>query len=269
MSKVSTWMPLYVSDYLGDTAHLTLEEHGAYIMLLMHSWKLGPLPNEDKRLAGLCRISVKHWREISPAVLAFFKVEDGKLIQKRIEIERRRAEELSEKRRQAALQRGNKPTSNDPPEGSNSPPNDEQEPSNSSANEHAIAAQMPPHARVALPSHPPSEEPRKKERELRSLGDFDPDFDRWWAAYPRKVDKGTARTAYGKARRKATAEQLLHGLHRAKWNADQRFIPHPTTWLNGERWLDEVDSFDPVLRAAGLGPEDFDLSEFTPIGPPT
>jgi hypothetical protein len=41
------------------------------------------------------------------------------------------------------------------------------------------------------------------------------------------------------------------------FHADTQFQPHPTTWLRGDRWLDEVDSFDPVLRAAGLRPEDF------------
>ena len=106
----------------------------------------------------------------------------------------------------------------------------------------------------------------KKESSLRSLGDCELDFDRWWAAYPRKVDKGAARPAYVKARRKATPEQLLNGLSRAKWNADQRFIPHPATWLNGERWLDEVDTFDPVLRAAGLSPDDFTNELFNPSG---
>lgn len=171
MSKVSTWMPMYVSDYLRDTAHLTITEHGAYTMLLYHSWTLGPLANDESRLARLCKMDVKTWRKIAPEVLAFFSVVDGKLIQKRLEAERKRAEELSEKRRQAGMQRGNKTEANDPSDGGNSPPDAEQMSSNSSANGHAIAAQKQTHAGVARPSpsHPPSSEESSNPPSLRSV----------------------------------------------------------------------------------------------------
>ena len=78
-------------------------------------------------------------------------------------------------------------------------------------------------------------------------------FAEFWRAYPRKVGKGAARTAFVKALRKASAETVMAGLGRAKWPADPQFIPHPSTWLNSERWDDESpDPMDPVLRAAGL-----------------
>ena len=42
-----------------------------------------------------------------------------------------------------------------------------------------------------------------------------------------------------------TFREILAGLERHRnseqWVKDDgRFIPHPTTWLNGERWKDEV-----------------------------
>ena len=69
------------------------------------------------------------------------------------------------------------------------------------------------------------------------------DFDRFWAAYPRKVDKKKARLAFAKVR--APVEKLLAALEVQKkapqWVKDNgAYIPHPTTWLNGERWEDEA-----------------------------
>jgi len=49
-------MPWHIGDYLGDTMHLTTLEHGAYCLLIMHYWRTGPLPNDDRMLADLAKM---------------------------------------------------------------------------------------------------------------------------------------------------------------------------------------------------------------------
>ena len=63
-------------------------------------------------------------------------------------------------------------------------------------------------------------------------------FDEWWAAYPRKVGKGSARTAYARAAKKIDHEQLLAALKAYLFPTDVKFVPHPSRWLNDERWSD-------------------------------
>lgn len=67
------WMPLYIADYLGDTAHLSTIEHGAYLLLMMHYWQRGSLPDDDDRLARIAgSMRIDDWRVIRPTVQAFF-----------------------------------------------------------------------------------------------------------------------------------------------------------------------------------------------------
>jgi len=87
-----------------------------------------------------------------------------------------------------------------------------------------------------------------------------PGFLEFWTDYPRKVGKRAAATAFAAAVKRGThPDDILDGLDRARPKMellDERYRPHPTTWLNQDRWHDEPDTVDPVLRALGLVPED-------------
>jgi hypothetical protein len=69
-------------------------------------------------------------------------------------------------------------------------------------------------------------------------------FDEFWSIYPRKVAKAVARKSWAKL----SAEQQLMAAkaisaHCDYWKAKEtelEFIPHPATWLNQERWEDEL-----------------------------
>ena len=93
--KTDTWMPLYVSDYLADTSHLSTEEHGAYILLLMHAWmNNGELPTDDGRLRRICRMDERPWRKSRDEIKAFFYEQDCVLRHRRVDKEIERAQQM-------------------------------------------------------------------------------------------------------------------------------------------------------------------------------
>jgi len=66
-------------------------------------------------------------------------------------------------------------------------------------------------------------------------------FDEFWSAYPKKVAKKDARTAWKKIK-PAEIEAILDNVAKRKLNGwkDTQFILNPATYLNGRRWEDEV-----------------------------
>lgn len=90
------WMPMYWADYKSDTAHLSRDEHGGYMLLIAHYWHTGSLPDDDERLARitLCQ-SQCEWHALRSALKPFF--DDG-WKHKRIDAELAKAEEAYKKR---------------------------------------------------------------------------------------------------------------------------------------------------------------------------
>jgi uncharacterized protein YdaU (DUF1376 family) len=69
----NSFMPLWVGDYLRDTAHLSTVEHGAYLLLIMHYWSTGePLRDDDDEMANIARMPVSDWLKIAPRIRRFF-----------------------------------------------------------------------------------------------------------------------------------------------------------------------------------------------------
>lgn len=79
----------------------------------------------------------------------------------------------------------------------------------------------------------------------------DPLFDEFWTTYPNKVNKQKARTSWNRLTDadKAAALRALPD-HIGTWK-DPNFIPHPTTWLNGRRWEDEIKPKHTGARLVG------------------
>lgn len=92
-------------------------------------------------------------------------------------------------------------------------------------------------------------------------------FNEFWTAYPRKVSKPAARKAFDKVK---PDDELLKTMLTAiakqklsdQWTKDNgQYIPHPATWLNNQRWLDEL----PVAKQKVLPAQDFRQRDYSKV----
>lgn len=70
----------------------------------------------------------------------------------------------------------------------------------------------------------------------------DTEFDVFWSLYPRKVEKKKALQKWNKLppqTRRLILDDIPKRKSTSQWQ--KGYIPHPTTYLNGERWNDELD----------------------------
>lgn len=79
-------LPLWTDAYIADTQHLTNEEHGVYLRLIMFAWRSPDcaLPDDDKRLAIMVGMTAKKWTSIKQTIMSFWTLTDGFWRQKRL-----------------------------------------------------------------------------------------------------------------------------------------------------------------------------------------
>lgn len=143
------FLQLYIADYAADTLHLTTEQNGAYFFLLMAMWRQKcRLPNDEKILARIARLTPRKWKAIASEVLAFFDEHDGFITQKRLLAEYRKYEDISEKRRESGRAGGRKSLNNN--DYSNKTETiDKQEKSKCSSKKEANAKQVLKHSQIS------------------------------------------------------------------------------------------------------------------------
>ena len=183
------FMQLYVADYLGDTRHLTTEQHGAYLLLLMTMWRSdGVLSDDPAKLARIAGVTVARWAKIRDDLMAFFTPCEGGITQGRLVAELTIANEKSEKRslsgkagaRAKALK----------------------------SNKVAVANAAP------LPKHSPEPEPDKKEEAKASLSPtptkatYPEDFEAAWKLYPHHTRRSSKPDSLSQWRKLSVAERL-------------------------------------------------------------
>lgn len=83
-------LPLFTDAFIADTTHLSAEETGAHLMLLMCAWRTPDcgLPDNDRALQRFSRVTPNRWPKIRERIMAFWTCESGRWFQKRLVKER-------------------------------------------------------------------------------------------------------------------------------------------------------------------------------------
>jgi uncharacterized protein YdaU (DUF1376 family) len=103
------WMPLFNGDLLANTLHLSAQEFGAYMLLIIHAWEFkAKIKVADAQ--RIARVSNRHWAKVRDTLAPFFDPPGGlqggalEVVHSRVATELAIAAEMSSKRKVAAEQ---------------------------------------------------------------------------------------------------------------------------------------------------------------------
>ena len=105
------WYRRFPDNFIAGTVGLSLEEKGAYSLLLDLMYvRSGPVPDEPRYIAGVCNCSVRKWNAIRLRLLDLGKVTvvDGCLTNRRAEEEIEIARRISREAAENGAKGGNK-----------------------------------------------------------------------------------------------------------------------------------------------------------------
>lgn len=109
MSKAPA-MPIFIDAYLSDTTHLSTEEHGAYLLLLMAMWRRnGSVPDDNRDVARMVGLGLARWKKIKERLRPLLTFEQSQISQKRLKKEWNYVTDYKEKQRKNAQKRWAKP----------------------------------------------------------------------------------------------------------------------------------------------------------------
>lgn len=97
----------YVNDYLGDTGHLTLEEHGVYILTLSCIWKEGGRVEAEK-VRKILKTHRNKWGVFLKMLSEFCDISDGYISNSRMNVELEKYEAMCRKNAENSNKRFNK-----------------------------------------------------------------------------------------------------------------------------------------------------------------
>lgn len=248
-------LPLFTDAFIADTGHLSAQETGAYLMLMMVAWRSPEcrLPDNDDKLARWARVDRRTWLRIKSTVLEFWTLDDGFWTQKRLSKEREFVSKRAEVARENGQQGGRPKSLKD--------------------KETANPAGSPRATQQKAPNPNPNPIDHSGDKPLRDphAQDFPSNaFELWYDGWPNKVGKHAAEKAFDRVRRsgKVRYATLIEGRDRYKATKPlTREWCNPATWLNQGRWADAPATTaqpraSPFQRGSGNAMHDLLREEF-------
>ena len=247
---------------------MSLAAQGAYDNLWLESWvakEPGVLSASDKMLACLAQCTPDEWASVRDMVATAFTVRDAtwtcEAIKRTLgEQDVWRDQWRKRKRRSRERQRDTSVTVHG--DGGRDISGTVHDGTGTGTGSGVVQENLEVEHLAELPlDRPTAPAPRTRSKSPADLAraararDWDEAFDRhFWPAYPRKVKKPKARAAWAKIGERLVPDtaagnkllgRMLDALDDAKasdeWQEENgRFIPHPTSWLNAQRWEDET-----------------------------
>jgi uncharacterized protein YdaU (DUF1376 family) len=214
----------YAGDFLSDlnVQIMTMSQRGIYITLLAMEWIEGSLPSDIRTLKVLCG-QHPNFEEDWGAIKHCFYEENGRIYNRRLESER--SNMISYRERMS---------------------NNGKKGANVRWNGKAIAKPSNKEVEVEVKSK------NKNAVKVKLYNDeFEDDF---WSLYPRRDNKKRAKDKYVSLRKSGVGKDtILDGLksYIKQWKkagTESDFIPMASTWLNQERYDDELISSSKTIN---------------------
>jgi len=230
----------YCGDYARDTGDLSLQEHGAYtVMLDTYYATETPLPADHRALYRICRaMTAKEQGAVGSVADRFFPIgPDGLRHNKRAD------QEIADARRRIDAARANGRRGGRPQE-------------KPSGLEHATPVGNP----VGLQQEPTGKAPHTptpyKSKSKALFANANGEWEAFWSKYPNKTNKQTALKRW-KRMKAADVPAIMASIeaHKATDQWQRGIIPHASTWLNQRRWEDELTAATKPATKSRLEPK--------------
>lgn len=213
------YYPHHIGDFIKDTANLDDHQLATYLRLIWAYYtEEKPFDDDCEGIAFAMRSDEKTVRLL---LKHYFSLEDGMWFHSRCEREIEIFKGKSEKARNSANARWKNA-------------NAMRTHSDGNANEPVSDANQEPRTK--------NQEKIKNTRPAKA--ELDAAFEVFWKAYPKKVSKKDAAKAWGKIKpdkHQSIMRGLFNHMSCEQWVKDNgQYIPNAATWLNKERWEDEI-----------------------------
>lgn len=233
----------YVGDYLRDTGHLSMTEHGAYCLMLDYSYATEkPLPTDLDALCRLCRaISKCEQQAVRRVAAEFFELRDDGYHNARADHEIEVAQATISKQRESGVQTASKRWAKVEPDTANKSSNGSTHKSTDNLTDRSTYKST---SRLSIQPPTTNLKSKTKSNTLPPFGEPDFAFSEFWQHWPASERKGSRKDClkvWTDRKLGLMADEIIAHVEAMKaskqWQDKTKdLIPSPKVYLTQSRW---------------------------------